>query len=81
MDVDHPRAGVHGGFNRLFDGVRDVVELEVEEDARAGVDERPHERGALAREQAVADLESAGDAAQRGGQLHRALAGVDVERD
>ena len=44
-------------------GVRDVVVLEVEKDARAGIHERAHERGALAGEQAIADLETAGDAA------------------
>ena len=60
-----------GGGDRLRDGIRDVVKLQVEEDAIALVDQRAHDRRALRGEQAAADLESAGDAAQRVRQRER----------
>ena len=81
VHVDHPGAGLHRGLDRLRHGVRDVVKLEVEEDARAGIGEPSHERRPLEREQAAADLEAAGDRPERGGELQRARAALDVERD
>ena len=57
------------------------MELEVEEDARAPIDERADERRPFQREQAAADLEAAGEVFERVGQFERTPAALDVERD
>ena len=56
--------GRDGGRHR----VRNVVELQIEEDAVAALGERPHERRPFGGEQAAADLEAADGAAKRVGQ-------------
>jgi hypothetical protein len=81
MDVDHPSACRHGRFHRLRNGVRNVVELQVEEDAVAGLNEAMHERRPLARKEPAADFESAGDVLELRGERNRALSVVYVERD
>ena len=48
---------------------------------RAGCHEPPDEIGPFGREQPAADLESAGEIAKLGGELERARARIDVERD
>jgi hypothetical protein len=57
------------------------VILQVKEYARPCIDNPPNERRSFARKQTIADLEAAGEAAQRVHQLHRALAALDIERD
>ena len=49
----------------VADGVRDVVKLQIEEDAVAALGERAHDRGPFGGEQPAADLESADGPAQR----------------
>jgi len=81
MDVDHPRTGSDRRFNRLFNGVRDVVIFQVEEDAGVRIDNPADQRRPFTGEETVAYFESAGEPAQRVDQLHRALAAVDIECD
>ena len=81
VDVDHPDAEPRGRGDRAGDGVRDVVELQVEEHAIAAADQLFDERRAVAGEQPAADLEAADRAAQRVGERARLVGGVDVERD
>ena len=63
------------------DGVRDVVELQVEEDAVAAARQRADDVRAFGGEEPAADLEAADDAAQRVGQRDRRRAVLDVERN
>jgi hypothetical protein len=72
---------VHGGLDRLCDGVGNVVELQVEKNAEPLVGECADERGPLEREEPAADLDSADEAAKLRRELARARAGVDVEGD
>jgi hypothetical protein len=57
------------------------VKLEIEEDAVATVGERPYNVGPFEGEQPLADFESADHAAELAGELERARAALDVERD
>ena len=72
VHVDHPRAGRDRRRDGAGDGVRDVVELQIEEHAIAAFGERAHDRRAFGGEELLADLEPADRAAQRVGQ-RRAL--------
>ena len=81
MDVEYRDAEAHGLAARGGDRVRDVVKLEVEEDARARSDEFAHEVGAGGCEQLRADLEHARRAAQRVERAPRLVRRRNVERD
>ena len=80
MDVDHPRACRYCRLDGLSYGVRDVVKLQVEEDARALVRQATNERGALQCEKTAADLDAIHEAVQRRCELDCASARLDVER-
>jgi len=57
------------------------VILQVEKHARPCVGNPPDERRSFACKQTIADLEAAGEAAQRVYEVQRALAALDIERD
>ena len=57
------------------------MKLQVEEDAVAALDQRPHQRGAFRREQVAADLQAADPAADLGRHRQRRVGGVEVQRD
>ena len=82
VHVDHPGAGRDRRLDRLRHGVRDVVELEVEEHRGARVGERADERRAFQREQPAADLEAAGErrAARRPAQRRAPLSTSSATR-
>ena len=72
VHVDHPRAEPRRRRDRAGDGVRDVVELQVEEDAIAAARRASRTIAGPSRgEQLVADLEAADGAAQRVGERER----------
>ena len=81
MHVDHPRTCLDGGGDGLCDRVRDVVKLQVEEDACPPADELTDQLGAFEREQSAADLEASGGAFEEAGELERAPARVDIQCD
>ena len=82
VDVDHPRTRGDRRLDRLRDGVRDVVKLQIEEDARRpGPTRRRTSAGPFEREETAADFDAVHDAVQRRGELDRAGARFDVERD
>src|SRR5688500_16155084 len=81
MNVDHPHPERGGGGHRAGHRVRNVVELEIEEDpvppGGQGADGHRSRGG----EELTADLETADAAAQRIGETQRLGAGRNVERD
>ena len=81
MHVDHPDPEPGRRRNRPRDGVRDVVELQIEEHAVASRRELLDERRPLAGEQPAADLEAANDIPQAIRQAARVGRRIDVERD
>src|SRR5205085_3701439 len=79
--VENRDAEAHGLAARGGDRVRDVVKLQVEEDARARCDEFADEVGACGCEQLRADLEHASRVAQRFERAPRINRSRNVERD
>ena len=81
VHVHHPHTERSGGSHGGRDGVRDVVELQVEENAAAIARERSDDVGAFGGEEAAADLEPADDVAKRMGQRQGLLAVLHVQRN
>ena len=81
VDVDHPDAEPRGRGDRAGDGVRDVVELQVEEDAIAARDELLDDARAVAVNSRLPILKP--PTAPRSASARRAGFGrrIDVERD
>jgi hypothetical protein len=81
VDRQHPRAQSGRRSHRAADLVRDVVELQVEEDAVALLDEAADQPGAFRREQRAADLEAADGAGEGGGVTGGVGRGRHIEGD
>ena len=81
VHVDHPRARRHRGLHRAGDGVRDVVKLQIEEDAIALARELADHRRSRGREELLADLEAADRSAQRVGELDGPGRRFDIQGD
>ena len=81
MDVQHPHAEARGRRAGLRDGVRDVVELEVEKDAKAARDHPAHRLGSGDDEHLLADLERAGRRIEPIGERQRVHRIGEIERD
>ena len=81
VHVHHPHAEPCGGGDGAGDGVGNVVELQIEEDAIPASDEALDDGRPVAGEQTAADLEAADGAAKPVGERVRGLGGVDVKRD
>ena len=81
MNVDHPSAEARAGGNGAGHRIRDVVKLQVEEDAVTARRKLLDNRWPLAREKTAPDLESADQPPQRVGERARFSGGIDVEGD
>jgi len=81
MHVDHPRAQRGGGAAGAGNGVRDVVEFQVQENRQAQLVEAGDDRRPLRGEKFLADLHSAAAAAQAAGDRQRFGAGGIVQCD
>jgi hypothetical protein len=81
VNVDHPGTRPDGSFDRLRHLIRDVVELQIEEDSRAEIHDAPDDRRSFEGKEPAADLEAARNIAQTLCQLQRTIAAVHVERD
>ena len=81
MDVEHEHAVARRLADGRADGVRDVVELEIEEDAKAPLAGELDRGGTGGGEELRADLAAAQDAVQAAEQGVGLVQARDVERD
>ena len=81
MDVEHPDAEARGSRARLRDGIRDVVELEIEKDAKSALDHPSDRLRSGDDEHFLADLERAGARIEPIGERERVHRVRKIERD
>ena len=81
MHGDDRRAQRRRRSDGVLGGVRDVVNLQVQEDALAAVDDLAYDRRTIADESLQPDLEDAGDAVQLVDDGKDLVARREVERD
>ena len=81
MDRHHPHAEPGRRFHGAGDGVRDIVEFQIEKNPVALIDETPYQGRTLSGEELAAHLESADAPAQPGRHFDGLDGVVDVERD
>ena len=81
MNVQHRHAEAGRRGAGLCDGVRDVVELEIEEDAKSALDHPANRFRTGDDEQLLADLEPAGRGIEAVGQRERVHRVREIERD
>src|SRR5262249_31076915 len=81
VDVDHPHAKPRRSADGASDGVRDIVEFQIEEDAVALCDQFFDEPGTVAGEESGSNLESTDGAPQQIGETARLLEGIDIQRN
>ena len=79
MDVHHPDAQPRGRRDRSRDGLRNVVKLEIQEDAIAACDDRLDDRRTLAGEESISDFLPAEAAAKLLRQYERLGGRSDIE--
>ncbi len=81
MDGQDRRLEVSKGLDRLLDGVRDIVELEVQEDRRLVLGDAEHALLTIGAEELEAELYARGEAADVASNGDRAVNILRVERD
>src|SRR5262249_1956501 len=81
MHREKRRAQPDGGFNALFDRVRNIVKLEVEKDLLSRICKLAHERQAAGIRELIADLIEAYRVAEPRYEAARLLDGRHIERN
>ena len=81
VHVDHPHAQRRCGLDGRRDGVGDVVELQIEEDAFAQRDDSPDDLWPLGGEEPAANLEATRHSAECRGQMEGFRAGRHIQRN
>ena len=81
MHVEHPDAEPRRCRAGLRDRIRNVVKLEIEEDAEAALDHPAHGLGSGGDEHLLADLERAGRRIEPIGERQRVHRIGEIERD
>src|SRR6185437_11867725 len=81
VNVEHPYTEARRRGAGAGDGVRNVVELEVEEEAEAASDELAHDLRARSNDELLADLDRAAARVEPRGERERGLRVGKVQRD